>query len=73
MKEKLGFDEAFNYKSESPDVALPRLAPNKINYFFDNVGGETLDAALVNMASNGKVIACGAPSNNMTRRTHQST
>ena len=37
LKEKLGFDEAFNYKKESPYFALPRLAPNRINYFFDNV------------------------------------
>lgn len=60
LKETLGFDEAFNYKKDSPYDALPRLAPNKINSFFDNVGGETLDAALVSMATNGKIIACGA-------------
>ena len=43
LKEKLGFDEAFNYKTEAPEVALPRLlGSDKISYFFDNVGGTTL-------------------------------
>jgi hypothetical protein len=56
---ELGFDDAFNYKKESPYDALPRLAPNKIDYFFDNVGGQTFDAVLENMSYGGKVIACG--------------
>ena len=58
--ETLGYDDAFNYKKESPYDALPRLAPNKIDYFFDNVGGTTLDAALPNMVFGGKIISCGA-------------
>ena len=60
LKEKLGFDEAFNYKSDPPAVALPRLAPNGIHLFFDNVGGTTLDAALGSMVKGGRILACGS-------------
>ena len=57
--DKLGYDACFNYKKENPYKALPIYAPNKIDYFFDNVGGETLDAVLGHMNSFGKIIACG--------------
>lgn len=60
LKEKLGFDDAFNYKTEPPAVALPRLAPNGIHLFFDNVGGTTLDAALGSMVKGGRILACGS-------------
>merc|ERR1712070_714730 len=55
----LGYDACFNYKKESPYNALPKYAPEKIDYFFDNVGGQTLDAVLGHMNSHGKIIACG--------------
>ena len=42
----LGFDAGFNYKRESPGEALKRLAPKGINIYYENVGGEQLDAAL---------------------------
>jgi len=57
---KLNFDSGFNYKKESPSDALARLAPNGIDIYFDNVGGETLDAALVAMNLWGRIIACGS-------------
>lgn len=56
----LRFDAAFNYKKESPYDALPRLAPEGIDYYFDNVGGSTLDAVLGNSAKKGKIISCGS-------------
>lgn len=55
----LGFDSGFNYKKESPHDALPRLAPNGIDIYFENVGGDHLEAALVNMNVGGRIPACG--------------
>ncbi|ONK81035.1 uncharacterized protein A4U43_C01F24540 [Asparagus officinalis] len=61
LKEKLGFDDAFNYKEE-PDLksALKRYFPEGIDIYFDNVGGEMLEAAVANMNTFGRVAACGA-------------
>ncbi|KAB1225094.1 2-alkenal reductase (NADP(+)-dependent) [Morella rubra] len=63
LKNKLGFDEAFNYKEE-PDLkaALKRYFPQGIDIYFDNVGGEMLDAALLNMRIHGRIAVCGAVS-----------
>ncbi len=55
-----GFDAAFNYKTEDSDAALKRLAPGGIHIYFDNVGGDTLDAALLNLARGARVVICGA-------------
>ncbi|KAL9622624.1 MAG: hypothetical protein Q9204_008014, partial [Flavoplaca sp. TL-2023a] len=52
----LGFDAGFNYKKESPAEALPRLAPEGIDIYFDNVGGEHLEAALCSMRDFGRVV-----------------
>ncbi|KAK1485987.1 hypothetical protein CTAM01_12357 [Colletotrichum tamarilloi] len=57
---ELGFDAVFNYKKETVDEGLARLAPDGIDIFYDNVGGETLDAALLKMNPYGRIIACGA-------------
>ncbi|KAJ4846484.1 hypothetical protein Tsubulata_021647 [Turnera subulata] len=59
LKNKLGFDDAFNYKEEDMDAALKRCFPEGIDIFFDNVGGKTLDAALPHMRSHGRIAACG--------------
>jgi len=56
---ELGFDDAFVYKDEKAADALPRLAPAGIDIYFDNVGGEQLDAALLNMNQGGRVVICG--------------
>ncbi|URE25337.1 Zinc-binding dehydrogenase [Musa troglodytarum] len=60
LKNKLGFDEAFNYKEE-PDLteALRSYFPKGIDIYFDNVGGAMLDAALLNMRVHGRVAVCG--------------
>ncbi|MQM03558.1 hypothetical protein Taro_036341 [Colocasia esculenta] len=60
LKNKLGFDEAFNYKKE-PDLnaALKRDLPEGIDIYFDNVGGAMLDAVLPNMRLQGRIAACG--------------
>ena len=56
----LGFDSGFNYKKEKPGDALSRLAPQGIDIYYENVGGETLDAALAAMNNHGRVVACGS-------------
>ncbi|XP_058074467.1 2-alkenal reductase (NADP(+)-dependent)-like [Magnolia sinica] len=60
LKDKLGFDDAFNYKDE-PDLksALKRYFPDGIDIYFDNVGGEMLEAAVANMNTFGRVAVCG--------------
>ncbi|XP_010688010.2 2-alkenal reductase (NADP(+)-dependent) [Beta vulgaris subsp. vulgaris] len=60
LKEKLGFDDAFNYKEESDfNLALKRYFPEGIDIYFDNVGGEMLEAAVANMNTFGRVAVCG--------------
>ncbi|KAG5569327.1 hypothetical protein H5410_059093 [Solanum commersonii] len=60
LKNKFGFDEAFNYKEEKDLVAaLKRYFPNGIDIYFENVGGKMLDAVLVNMKLRGRIAVCG--------------
>lgn len=56
---ELGFDAATNYKKESPADALKRLAPEGIDIYYENVGGETLEAAIAAMKQSGRVVGCG--------------
>lgn len=60
LKDKLGFDDAFNYKEE-PDLkaALQRFFPDGIDIYFDNVGAEMQEAAIANMNMFGRVAVCG--------------
>ncbi|XP_077225603.1 2-alkenal reductase (NADP(+)-dependent)-like [Tasmannia lanceolata] len=60
LKNKFGYDEAFNYKEE-PDlnVALKRYFPEGIDIYFENVGGPMLDAVLLNMRLKGRIAVCG--------------
>jgi NADPH-dependent curcumin reductase CurA len=57
---ELGFDDAFNYREQKPRHALAELAPDGIDIYFDNVGGDHLEAALVALRNNGRVAMCGA-------------
>ncbi|XP_002279529.1 2-alkenal reductase (NADP(+)-dependent)-like [Vitis riparia] len=60
LKNKFGFDEAFNYKEEQDLVAcLKRYFPEGIDIYFENVGGPMLDAVLANMRVQGRIAACG--------------
>ncbi|CAI9100150.1 OLC1v1037090C1 [Oldenlandia corymbosa var. corymbosa] len=60
LKGKLGFDDAFNYKEEIDlKAALKRCFPDGIDIYFDNVGGDMLEAAVENMNSFGRVAVCG--------------
>jgi NADPH-dependent curcumin reductase CurA len=55
----LGFDGGFNYKTEKPADALARLAPEGLDIYYENVGGEHLAAALDAMNDFGRVVVCG--------------
>jgi NADPH-dependent curcumin reductase CurA len=61
LKTKFGYDDAFNYKSEEEGLAaaLRWRFPDGIDIYYDNVGGATLDAALLNMRRRGRVVLCG--------------
>lgn len=56
---ELNFDGGFNYKTEKPLDALKRLAPEGIDIYYENVGGEQLEAAIESMKDFGRIIACG--------------
>ncbi|RJF86598.1 NADP-dependent oxidoreductase [Oleomonas cavernae] len=59
LTDELGFDGAFDYRTEDPVQALGRLAPKGIDVYFENVGGPQFDAALINMKLHGRVAVCG--------------
>jgi NADPH-dependent curcumin reductase CurA len=60
LTDELGFDAAVDYRSEDVMRTLRRHCPDGIDVYFDNVGGEILDAALVNLAMHARVVICGA-------------
>ncbi|MEO7314685.1 MAG: NADP-dependent oxidoreductase [Ginsengibacter sp.] len=61
LKNKFGFDEAFNYKTtEDLRKAIATACPNGIDVYFDNVGGEISDNVMASMNRFGRVVVCGA-------------
>ena len=63
LREECGFDIAFDYKIGPVLEQLNVEAPEGIDVYFDNVGGETLEAALSALRVHGRIIACGGISN----------
>lgn len=67
--DELGFDAAVDYRSEDVGKALRTHAPDGVDVYFDNVGGDILDAALARLARGARVVVCGAISTyNATER-----
>jgi NADPH-dependent curcumin reductase len=60
LTKEAGFDAAIDYKSEDVPARLKELCPKGVDVYFDNVGGEILDAALARLAYRGRVVLCGA-------------
>ena len=60
LLDELGFDGAIDYKNENVSQALRKLCPNGVNVYFDNVGGDILDAVLAQLARGARVVLCGA-------------
>jgi NADPH-dependent curcumin reductase CurA len=58
--EDLGFDATIDYKGEDIGAALAEHCPHGIDVYFDNVGGDVLDAALAHLARFARVVLCGA-------------
>src|SRR5947209_9637474 len=63
LTDALGFDGAVDYRSEPVAARLKELCPKGIDVFWDNVGGEILEAALARLALRGRVVLCGAIAN----------
>ena len=63
LREECGFDIAFDYKTGPVIEQLNVEVPDGIDVYFDNVGGETLEAALSVLKIHGRIIACGGISN----------
>jgi NADPH-dependent curcumin reductase CurA len=59
LLEEAGLDAGINYHTEAIRKALGQAAPEGIDVYFDNVGGEHLDAALACMNSQGRIAVCG--------------
>ena len=58
--DELGFDDAFNYHEGSPAELLAAAAPDGIDVYYDNVGGEHLEAAVGALRLHGRAALCGA-------------
>ncbi|MDO5769165.1 MAG: NADP-dependent oxidoreductase [Psychrobacter sp.] len=60
LKNELGVDKAINYKTtDDMAAAIQEACPQGVDVFFDNVGGETFDAVLVNLNRHGRIAVCG--------------
>ena len=57
---ELGFDGAIDYKNENLKTSIKKRCPEGVDVYFDNVGGETLDAALIFLRKKARVVVCGA-------------
>ena len=57
---ELGFDAAIDYKSGDVKKALREHCPKGVDVYFDNVGGDILDAVLTQLARNARIVICGA-------------
>jgi len=60
IKQELGYDEAIDYKAGDVAARLKEACPEGIDLYFDNVGGEILNACLARLALRGRVVLCGA-------------
>ncbi|HTS83787.1 MAG TPA: NADP-dependent oxidoreductase, partial [Usitatibacter sp.] len=68
VREELGADAVIDYKNEDVKAGLKKHCPDGIHVYFDNVGGEILDACLARIALHARIVICGAISqyNNTT-------
>jgi len=80
----IGFDAAIDYKHDDVKAALKQHCPKGVDVYFDNVGGEILDAVLTQLAMHARIVICGAisqynessikgPSNYLSLLVHRAT
>ncbi len=62
LTDELGFDAAIDYKAQDVRSALREATPTGVDVYFDNVGGEILDAVLTRLARGARIVICGAVS-----------
>jgi len=62
LVKEAGFDAAIDYKNENVGEGLTKACPKGIDVYFDNVGGEILDAVLTRLARGARIVICGAVS-----------
>jgi NADPH-dependent curcumin reductase len=62
LVDDLGFDAVIDYKSQDVRRALREVAPDGVDVYFDNVGGDILDAVLTRLARGARIVICGAVS-----------
>ena len=60
LTDTLGFDGAIDYKNENVYKGIKEHCPKGIDIYFDNVGGDILDAALANIRMHARIVICGA-------------
>ncbi|MBG6234457.1 NADPH-dependent curcumin reductase CurA [Pedobacter sp. CAN_A7] len=61
LKDKFGFDEGINYKTtDNMTKAIQAAAPNGVDIYFDNVGGDISDAVMFNLNRLARVVVCGS-------------
>jgi NADPH-dependent curcumin reductase CurA len=60
LRDDCGFDVAFDYRTGPILEQLNQAAPDGIDVYFDNVGGEMLEAALSALRPHGRIVACGS-------------
>lgn len=59
LKNDLKLDGVIDYKHDNLEAKTKELCPKGVNLYFDNVGGETLDVMLANLAMKGRIVLCG--------------
>jgi NADPH-dependent curcumin reductase CurA len=59
LVDDLKFDAAIDYKNENVAARLDELAPDGINVFYDNVGGDILDDVLMRIVEGSRIVICG--------------
>ncbi|MFZ4669357.1 MAG: NADP-dependent oxidoreductase [Microthrixaceae bacterium] len=59
LVDELGLDGAINHRTEDIIGRLRELAPQRVDVFFDNVGGDVLDAVMARLAMHARVVLCG--------------
>lgn len=60
LVEELGFDAAIDYKNENVRKGIKANCPDRVDVYFDNVGGDILDAALTQLNRHARIPICGA-------------
>jgi NADPH-dependent curcumin reductase CurA len=60
LVDELGFDDAIDYKNDKVSARLREMCPKGLDVFWDNVGGEILEAALSNLAMHARIVICGS-------------